>query len=85
MSKTKQILELCSPTFKTKKEHLRGLTQTCNYCSGNGWFWGRDEYTREGIKVECPMCGGSGKMYPEITIEWKSVKENKKKYETADR
>ena len=75
MSKTKQVLELSSPSMKTKHERLTGLVQQCNYCCGKGWFWGRDEYTREGIKVECPMCGGSGKMYPEITIEWKPSKE----------
>lgn len=74
MSKTKQILELCSPTLKAKREHLKGLTQTCNYCSGNGWFWGRDA-AWDAEKVACPMCGGSGRMYPEITIEWKPSKE----------
>mgnify|MGYP004442006799 CR=1 FL=1 len=82
MSKTKQILELCSPTLRTKTEHLKGLTQTCNYCSGNGWFWGMDEHSHESVKVPCPMCGGAGKMYPEITIEWKPS--NKKKYGTED-
>lgn len=74
MSKIRQILELCSPTLKTKKEHLKGHTQTCNYCCGNGWFWGRDDETFESVKVPCPMCEGSGKMRPEITIEWKPVK-----------
>lgn len=73
MSKTKQILEISSPTMKTVRERLTGLVQQCNYCCGNGWFWGRDEYG-ESIKNPCPICEGTGKMRPEITIEWKTVK-----------
>lgn len=42
MSKTKQVLELSSPSMKTKHERLTGLVQQCNYCCGNGWFWNRD-------------------------------------------
>lgn len=75
MSKTKQILELSSPTIKTTHEHLVGLVQQCNYCCGNGWFWGLDEY-RESIKVPCPICGGTGKVRPEITVDWKPIKKD---------
>lgn len=73
MSKTKQILEISSPTMKTIRERLTGLVQQCNYCCGNGWFWGMDEYG-EPVKDPCPLCGGSGQMRPEIVIEWKPVK-----------
>ena len=72
MSKTKQVLELSSPSMKTKHERLTGLVQQCNYCCGNGWFWGLDEWG-ESEKHPCPLCGGAGSLRPEITIEWKGV------------
>lgn len=72
MSKIRQILELSSPTVKTKHERIIGLAQLCNYCCGNGWFWGMDE-NREFIKVPCPICGGTCKVRPEITVEWKPI------------
>ena len=72
MSKTKQVLELSSPSMKTKHECLTGLVQQCNYCCGKGWFWDRDG-ANSSVKVPCPMCEGTGKMQPVITIEWKGV------------
>ena len=54
MSKTKQVLELSSPSMKTKHERLTGLVQQCNYCCGKGWFWGRDG-AYESVKEACPM------------------------------
>lgn len=73
MSKTRQIIDLSSPTINTRHEHFMGLVQQCNYCQGNGWFWGLDEY-HESVKVPCPICGGAGKVIPEITVEWKQIK-----------
>ena len=72
MSRTRQILELASPTMKATHERLTGLVQACGYCSGNGWLWGRDE-CGEGVKAPCPVCGGSGRMQPVVTVEWKPV------------
>lgn len=71
MSKMKQILELSSPTLKTKTERIVGSVQRCNYCSGNGWFWGQAKLG-DTVKIPCPMCEGSGLMHPVVTIEWKS-------------
>ena len=76
MSKTKQVLELNSPPMKTKHERLTGLVQKCNYCFGNGWFWGSDD-CKDPEKVPCPMCEGTGKMQPVITIDWKPVCQDK--------
>jgi len=73
MSKTRQILDLSSPTIKTRHERIIGFVQQCNYCCGNGWFWGLDEY-HETIKAPCPICEGTGKVRPEITVEWKPIK-----------
>ena len=76
MSKTKQVLELSSPSMKTKHERLTGLVQQCNYCCGNGWLWSRYGSLNPVI-VPCPMCEGTGKMQPVITIEWKPVCQDK--------
>lgn len=76
MSKTKQVLELSSPSMKTKHERLTGLVQQCNYCCGNGWLWSRDAHLNP-VNVPCPMCEGTGKMQPVITIEWKPVCQDK--------
>lgn len=73
MSKTRQILDLSSPTIKTRHERFVGFAQQCNYCYGNGWFWGSAD-SRESIKVPCPICEGTGQVRPEITVEWKSIK-----------
>lgn len=69
----KTILELQSPRVKlsVEKKAVEGLK--CNYCQGNGWFWGRDEHGQD-VKDPCPMCGGSGKVNAEITIKWKPWK-----------
>ena len=75
MSKTKQVLELNSPSMKTKHERLTGLVQKCNYCCGNGWFWGGD--CKDPEKVPCPMCGGAGQMRLVITIDWEPVCQDK--------
>ena len=72
MSNTKQVLELSSPSTRTRHERLTGLTQRCNYCQGNGWFWGYDA-AKDSVKNPCPMCEGSGKLQPVITIDWKPV------------
>ena len=73
MSKTRQILELSGPTLKTKHERVVGMVQECNYCCGSGWFWDTDEYG-ERVKTACPLCDGTGRLRPEVTIDWKGVK-----------
>ena len=72
MSKTKQVLELSSPSMKSRHESFTGLAQQCNYCCGNGWFWRRDG-TYDSVKEPCPMCEGTGKLQPVITIEWRPL------------
>ena len=72
MSKTKQIIELTSPSLKSRHETLKGLSQPCHYCSGGGWFWGADDWG-EPEKHACPLCNGRGKLRPVITIDWEPV------------
>lgn len=70
MTSVKTMLELRSPKLKRKEETTTVEGLKCNYCEGNGWFWGTDELG-EDTKVPCPMCQGSGKLNAEITIRWK--------------
>lgn len=76
MSRVKQVIELESPSLNSRHQQLTGLVQTCNYCCGNGWFWGRDQ-CGDSVKTECPMCHGAGQMRPMITIDWETVCEKK--------
>ena len=73
MSRTKQVIDLSSPSMNNRVEKLVGIPQSCGYCQGNGWFWGLDDLGQS-VKNECPLCGGSGMLVPEITVEWKPVK-----------
>ncbi len=71
MSKTKQIIVLETPSLQKKTERLTGAVQACHYCSGSGWFWGGDRVAPE--KQDCPMCKGSGKLRPVVTVVWEDV------------
>lgn len=41
--------------------------KTCPGCKGKGW-----QKRNDGIKVTCPMCGGSGNFIPAGTITFKA-------------
>ena len=71
MSKTTRTIELRHPDHYRpgSKETLISRGLLCNYCSGNGFFWGSDQYGRR-TKCECPVCKGSGEVDAFITIEW---------------
>ncbi|MBR3444323.1 MAG: hypothetical protein IKH14_00415 [Prevotella sp.] len=73
MSRIRQILELDSPSMKSLHECVVGIPQPCNYCGGSGWFWGEDGFG-EAVKEDCPLCKGSGKLRPVVTIDWETVK-----------
>lgn len=78
MSRKLKYVELCPPgymrTGRPNKEVLVSNGHVCNYCQGNGWFWGDDENTHERIKKDCPVCGGSGQLDAVVTVEWKAAK-----------
>lgn len=84
MSKNNQVITISPPMFigeGNQKESISSKGHRCSYCHGNGFFWGEEQ--RERVKVDCPVCKGSGKLDAVITIEWKPAKQNerwKKKY-----
>jgi DnaJ-class molecular chaperone len=55
------------------KEIIKSSGHTCGYCHGNGFLW--NEELRERVKIDCPVCNGSGKLDAVITIEWKPSKQ----------
>lgn len=73
MSNVRRNVELRHPSHMGKpgRELLVSPGHRCNYCQGNGWFWGRDDAYEE-VKVPCPMCGGSGEVDAVVTVEWKA-------------
>lgn len=67
-------LEICPPAYMCKGPNRENFVSTghkCDYCKGNGWFWGTEEGSREDVHVSCPVCGGSGELDAIITVDWK--------------
>lgn len=73
MSRIRKFVELDHPSHMGRpgKELLVSAGQRCNYCHGNGWFWGTDD-SHESVKTPCPMCDGRGEVDAVVTVEWKS-------------
>ena len=69
MSKNNQVITISPPMFigeGNQKESISSKGHRCSYCHGNGFFWGEEQ--RERVKVDCPVCKGSGKLDAVITI-----------------
>ena len=52
MSKIEKQLDICPPAYMGKgmnRENFVSTGHKCDYCKGNGWFWGTEEAAR--------MCG----------------------------
>lgn len=71
MSKVNKMVELISPRMNSASEQLKSTGHECNYCQGNGYFWGVDEYG-EPIKEACPLCKGSGRLDAVVSIQWRA-------------
>ena len=72
MTKIRKMIELLPPYLGRGGSRLEKFTSSghrCPYCSGNGYFWSRDE-TGEAVKDPCPVCEGSGCVKAEIEIRW---------------
>lgn len=71
MSNKQQTVLIVPPLFPgefpEEREVFGGIS--CSYCHGKGWFWGTD-MQREHVKMDCPLCKGSGKLKAEVTVRW---------------
>ena len=57
------------PLRHSSNETLVSVGHLCEYCQGNGWFWGADERGM-GVKETCPRCNGNGEVDAIIKIAW---------------
>lgn len=74
MSKIEKQLDICPPAYMGKglnRENFVSTGHKCDYCKGNGWFWGTEEGSREDVRKSCPVCEGSGELDAIITVDWK--------------
>lgn len=77
MSKINRNVELTPPDCQSTTEKLVSVGHCCEYCHGNGWFWGEDEHG-EDIHVDCPVCQGHKEVDAVIDIKWQpSIHNNK--------
>ena len=72
------MIELFAPSVmrehRPEKFTVKGFT--CPECHGNGWGWRQgfddaDVETRGWEHQTCPVCGGTGEIDAEVTINWR--------------
>ena len=81
MSRTRQMIELQAPAVMREHRPERFTVKgfTCPVCNGNGWHWGNtfddaDVDSRGWAHITCSVCGGTGEVDAEVTVEWKKQK-----------
>jgi ATPase involved in DNA replication initiation len=70
MSKRKQIIELIAPDYENGVENDTFNGFSCPACNGRGWHL--DFVPGGSTPVDCPRCGGSGKLRVRVTMEWEA-------------
>jgi hypothetical protein len=70
MSKRKQIIELCPPGYADSQESSTVTGFVCPKCSGRGYVMEYDG--REPDRIDCPRCGGSGRLRAKVSIWWEA-------------
>ncbi len=66
MSKRVETIELSAPA-RTGSEKFVSRVQPCGYCGGAGSFTGDNS---EGLREQCPDCGGSGRVQAVVSVTW---------------
>ena len=57
MSKVNRMIELKPDRTGDTREVLVSVGHRCEYCQGNGYFWGVDKIGMH-VKTPCPICQG---------------------------
>jgi hypothetical protein len=68
MSNKKQVIELCPPDYSDNREGSTVTGFVCPKCSGRGYVMEYGE--REPNRIDCPRCGGCGKLRAIVSIWW---------------
>ncbi len=75
------MIELFAPAVlrENRPERFTVKGFTCPECHGNGWnlrqtFDDADVESRGWGKEVCPVCGGTGEIDAEVTVNWKTRK-----------
>lgn len=66
MSKVDRMIELKPLSHGDTRETLVSVGHRCEYCQGNGYFWGVDELGKN-VKKPCPYARGSKNLMPSST------------------
>ena len=69
MSRVHRMIEMTPPSHGESRETLVSVGHRCEYCKGNGWFWGVDE-DGEDTKRPCPICKGGRELDAVINVTW---------------
>lgn len=70
MSKVDRMIELKPLSHGDTRETLGSVGHRCEYCQGNGYFWGVDELGKN-VKKPCPICKGKQELDAIINVTWK--------------
>lgn len=70
MSKVDRMIELKPDRTGDTREVLVSVGHRCEYCQGNGYFWGVDKIGKH-VKTPCPICQGKKELDAVIGIQWK--------------
>lgn len=70
MSKVNRMIELKPDFTGDTREILVSVGHRCEYCQGNGYFWGTDKMGKS-VKVPCRVCQGKQELDAVICITWK--------------
>lgn len=81
MSRKRLMIELSAPSVmrEHRPEKFTVTGFTCPECNGNGWGWRKKEddadVDQHGWgKQTCPVCGGTGEVDAEVTVNWRKQK-----------
>jgi ATPase involved in DNA replication initiation len=75
MSGKKQIVELVPPDYGRTEESSEFSGFVCPHCNGQGHVM--DYGVKEQSKIDCPRCGGSGKLRAKVQITWEAEERKK--------
>lgn len=70
MSKVDRLIELKPDFAGNTGEEFVSVGHRCEYCQGNGYFWGTDS-RGESVKKPCRVCRGKKELDAVIKIRWK--------------